>query len=302
MVGHRSFRVQARRAWFTALAISTLALGSSVASIMVGWQPIRELTASLARACLRGWTMLPELLQFLLAGSTAIALASASLWIWSVLRQWRATGAAIRMFEQESRDLPPGLAHVLARNGLRTHIVIASSSRPVAFTAGLMFPRIVVSTGLLKVLDADELEAVLLHEHSHVCAKDPVYAAVGRALSAAFFYLPVVRGLIQRHQAAVELAADQDVIARQGGELTLASAMTKLLRLSSIRAGASCFTGATDLRLSYLLERDVRLPAISCLTLVRSVLTITLMMAPVPIIHALAGALTSAAFILQCPL
>lgn len=302
MMGHRSYRAQARRAWFAAAAISALALGSSVASIMVGWQPIRELTAKLAHACLRGWTMLPELLQLLLAGSTAIGLASASLWIWSVLRQWRATGAAIRTLEQESQELPPGLANVLARNGLRARIVIAPSPRPVAFTAGLMSPRIVISTGLLDALDAAELEAVLLHEYSHLCAKDPVYAAVGKALSAAFFYLPVVRRLIERHQAAVELAADQDVIARQGGELTLASAMTKLLRLSTIWPGASCFTGAADLRLSYLLDREVRLPPISYRALVASALMIVLVMAPVPITHAIAEALTSASFILQCPL
>jgi hypothetical protein len=302
MMDRQSYRIQAQRAWFTAAALSALALAASMGSIVVGWYPIRELTTRLAQACLRSWAMLPEMLRLLLAGSVALGIASTSLWIWSVLRQWWSTGAALRTLEKESQGLPPSLAHLLARNGLCARVVITPSPRPVAFTAGLMSPRIVISAGLLDTLAANELEAVLLHEYSHLSHKDPVYVAVGRALSAAFFYLPIVCGLIRRHQVAVELAADQDVIAQQGGELSLASAMTKILRPSPVQTGASCFSGATDLRLSYLLKQEARLPAISYRALAGSAVMIALVLAPIPIAHTLAGALTSASFILQCPL
>ena len=298
----QTYRAQARRAWFAAVAVSTLALGGSATSIVVGWRPVRELTATFANACLRAWAMLPELLRLLLVGSAAIGVASAGLWVWSVMRQWRATSAALRTLVERDLELHPRLVQALARSGMSSRVVVFPSPHPVAFTAGLVSPRIGISTALLDALDADELEAVLLHEHSHVRAKDPAYLAVGRALSAAFFYLPIVPGLMRRHQAAVELAADQDVIAAQGGPLGLASAMTKALRLSSVRQGSACFMGATDLRLSSLLERDVRLPAVSGRALLQSALALGTVVVPTVSAYALAGALTSASIILQCPL
>jgi hypothetical protein len=95
-----------------------------------------------------------------------------------------------------------------------------------AFCAGLLRPQIFLSTGTLRQLRDDELEAVLAHEEHHRRRRDPLRIAVARVFGHAFFFLPILRRLSDRYCAMAELAADDAAVrTAPGGSATLASAL-----------------------------------------------------------------------------
>ena len=87
-----------------------------------------------------------------------------------------------------------------------------------------MRPRIFVSDAALAQLSADELRAVLAHEHHHRAVRDPLRLAVGRVLCQALFFLPVLRPLHDRYGEVAELEADAAAVAEVAAG-PLASAM-----------------------------------------------------------------------------
>jgi Zn-dependent protease with chaperone function len=91
--------------------------------------------------------------------------------------------------------------------------LVFQDRRPLAFCAGLLRPRIYVSTGALAVLDEPALQAVLRHEQHHRRCRDPLRLAVGRVLSHALFFVPGIAALAREQQALAELAADEWAVA-----------------------------------------------------------------------------------------
>jgi hypothetical protein len=90
--------------------------------------------------------------------------------------------------------------------------LVIDDRRPLAFCAGLLRPRIYVSTGALAVLDERALQAVLDHERHHARRRDPLRLATGRVLEEALFFVPGLRELARRQQALAELSADEGAI------------------------------------------------------------------------------------------
>jgi beta-lactamase regulating signal transducer with metallopeptidase domain len=90
--------------------------------------------------------------------------------------------------------------------------------RPQAFCAGLLRPRIYISTGALRALAPEELEAVLAHEAHHARYRDPIRILLARMLSESLFFLPVLRRLADRYAALAEIAADAAAVRRHGGD------------------------------------------------------------------------------------
>jgi Zn-dependent protease with chaperone function len=105
-------------------------------------------------------------------------------------------------------------------------VLVFEEATVQAFCAGLWRPQIYISAGALAALSGPQLEAVLAHERHHRRRRDPLRIALGRVLSAALFFLPVVTQLHRRYRAMAELAADDTAIATApGGSQALASAL-----------------------------------------------------------------------------
>lgn len=289
-----TYRKMARRAFLAATGISALVLG--IFAILAGWQAFRYWAATTAHFCLRIWAAVPEILQIMLGISAAIGLISGGLWLLSAGKQWWITAGAVRSLGRKAVDPPPRVLTLLARRSLTHRVVVYHDAHALALTLGPIASRIMISTGLIETLDDNELDAVLLHEESHLRNRDPLYLLLARALVTAFFYLPVVGALVQRYQAAIELAADEYVIGKQGGSFSLSSAIVKLLRVRPSTAIATPFTGVADLRLSYLLERDVNLPGVSQWSVLQSAAAVAAIIVPVASIYGLAGMLNHIAF------
>ena len=80
--------------------------------------------------------------------------------------------------------------------------LLIDDAQPRAFCAGLLRPRVYVSTGALALLDDAALSAVLAHERHHACRHDPLRLAAGRVLARALFFLPELGGLVARQAGA----------------------------------------------------------------------------------------------------
>ena len=69
---------------------------------------------------------------------------------------------------------------------------VIDDERPHAFCAGLLNPRVYVTSGALAILDEPALKAVLAHERHHARRRDPLRLATSRVLSRAMFFLPAL--------------------------------------------------------------------------------------------------------------
>lgn len=106
------------------------------------------------------------------------------------------------------------------RGCLRVHqvralgdVFVIEDARPHAFCAGLVRPRVYVSSGALTLLDDTAARAVLAHELAHARRRDPLRLACGRVLTRALFYVPGLGELHRRQLALAELTADESAIA-----------------------------------------------------------------------------------------
>ncbi len=101
------------------------------------------------------------------------------------------------------------------------------SSRPQAFCAGLLRPRVYLSATARDRLSKAELRAVLAHEGHHVRRRDPLRLLAARILAEALFFVPALHRLERRYAELAELAADEAAV-RVAGSAALASALLKL--------------------------------------------------------------------------
>jgi Zn-dependent protease with chaperone function len=196
-------------------------------------------------------TLFPGELQRLLHGSDALGLACAT-FAYSIGEQLPPLGLGVlsvallsallvawrgsRMLSRTQRVLserrvvraPGRLWRLSRRTAAGARIVCFTDPRPWAYCAGLVRPAIWISTGAVRGLGRDELEAVLLHESHHARRMDPLRLLVARLLASAFFTVPFIRDLAARFEVAAELEADFQVLAAQRNVAPLAGALYKL--------------------------------------------------------------------------
>jgi Zn-dependent protease with chaperone function len=114
---------------------------------------------------------------------------------------------------------------------------VFNDERPQAFCAGLVHPRVYLSTGALELLDGPALEAVLAHERHHASRHDPLRLACGRVLAAGLFFIPSLAHLVERQHALAEISADESAVRTSGGDPSaLASAMLSFSQASEADA------------------------------------------------------------------
>jgi len=117
-------------------------------------------------------------------------------------------------------------------------VIQVDDTTPFAFTFGVWRPRVVVSAGLVGAATFDELVAVLWHEDFHRRHRDPLRVLMVRTWSAVFFFVPLVRVLLQRLLDRQELRADR-VAVRACGVAPVAGALFKATGAPEQAAGTA---------------------------------------------------------------
>ena len=103
-------------------------------------------------------------------------------------------------------------------------LVITHDDRPTAYSVPTRAGAIVVSTGMLRRLSAQERRALLAHEDSHLRHRHALYVLLADLAAAAN---PLLRPLAGRVRLAVELQADEDAAAETGDRRMVARALAR---------------------------------------------------------------------------
>jgi beta-lactamase regulating signal transducer with metallopeptidase domain len=137
---------------------------------------------------------------------------------------------------------PPVLLQIAAM--LSIEVELCADERCFCCSAGLLFPKVIISTGMYELLDEAQLTAVLAHEAAHVCHRDPARALAVRCASNALFYLPLARYLSRKALVASELGADS-AAASVAGQPALVRALLEVL--GRLRPGLGTVTEMASL-------------------------------------------------------
>jgi Zn-dependent protease with chaperone function len=212
-------------AFLVLAAVAAAALVGALAEIgLQGVTGVAAVGAGLVSACILLAAELrqlpPELVVVAaITGASTAAFAAALRSAWREQRLIRAL-PTVRLDESDyAHALPPLAAE-------RLHVL--SSHRPMAFCAGLLRPRVVLTSALLDTLAEDERLAVVTHELSHARDRGPLKLACLRLLVRAFFWVPLLRDLVDRYVLLSELAADRAAITATSSS-ALAGALAEVL-------------------------------------------------------------------------
>ena len=170
----------------------------------------------------------------------------------------------------------------LCENG-RGGVKVACNPQPFAFTLPGRAGQIVVSTGLLALLDEDEQEVVLAHERAHARHRHDRYLLTARLGITA---MPVLRPLVRRLQFSLERWADESAVAECGDRSFVARTLGKVALHGAHPVGALGFTGlGVTARVGALLAPPVASPRPPTMVLIWISLTAAGLLAAVQLHH-----------------
>lgn len=193
---------------------------------------------------------------------TAAACTSAVGAAWAVAGNIRAGSTLARALERLSRR---SAARTGDDDAIAPTFALVESPDRFAYCAGLFFPRIVVSRGLVDALTPKQLGIVLAHEHAHAQRRDNlrrVLAGVG------LWFMPrrLRRRLLGDLAVAAEMACDQAAAQRAGGVDLAIETLEALERLrvgERRRADPSGSSQAMRVRAAALAAPENPLPSVA---------------------------------------
>jgi len=158
-------------------------------------------------------------------------------------------------------DAGAALRQIIHDLGLTWRVAVTRDQAVYAFCAGLLRRRIYLSRGLVDLLTAAELEAVLRHERHHLRQHDPLRYFVADLLDRLAPLFPVLATLTSRMRINAELSADRAALTHTPVEI-LASALVKVMRAGTPTTPqlAVASLSPTDARVATLLGRPVVMP------------------------------------------
>lgn len=106
-------------------------------------------------------------------------------------------------------------------------LVVLPVAEPIALTVGAESRQVVISRGLMSMLDEDEFEMVVRHEVAHLRSQHHRHIALASLIEAGFGWLPMVRASVRAVRFGVERWADEEAAgADPAARRILASALT----------------------------------------------------------------------------
>jgi BlaR1 peptidase M56 len=197
--------------------------------------------------------------------TAAIVLVAAASALALIVRAgWLAATTARALAALPRAPKPESLVAAAQCAGITRLCCLAGTDR-TAFCAGLLRPRVYVTTAIAK-LGASELAAVLAHEAAHARRRDPLRRLLTRAAADVMFWFPLLRWWLHRHVENTELRADKAAIAHAGRQ-GLAAALLAAAAQPPLPVPA--MAGATETRIAHVLGEDlpIRRPPASLVVL-----------------------------------
>ncbi|WP_256757891.1 M56 family metallopeptidase [Cohnella sp. WQ 127256] len=146
--------------------------------------------------------------------------------------------------------------HLIEEFGLQHQdLIVIDHNQSMAFTLGFRNPLIVLSSGLVELLDRDELEAVIEHEAFHKNNHDSMKIFILQVISRALWFIPLTKWSYQNCTIMSELLADEYAIRKTGSELGLSSALLKLIKVSFTNQAAPAMTHFAEVSVNFRLQQ-----------------------------------------------
>ncbi len=169
--------------------------------------------------------------------SADLILAAMALWTSVRIVQLVLAVVAIRRARRRSRPFPAHLASALPhwrriRHEGRQARLVLSNAVTRAAVLGWGSPVIAVAPSLVRTLDADDLDRVLIHEWAHVQRHDDRVSVLQIAVRALAGWHPAVWWIDRRLHVEREMACDEMTVAVTGSAKSYAEC---LLKLSSLK-------------------------------------------------------------------
>ncbi len=134
--------------------------------------------------------------------------------VWAVLT---ALAVGMYLYKKPKAKLDARLISLCKKHDFPTHKIIQlPQPSHAAFTAGIIQPKVYLSTGLINALSNNQLEAVFLHELHHLQNHDSRIAILLLGIRGIRVVVPFFHDIEVHIKASAEHAADQFVIKKQG--------------------------------------------------------------------------------------
>lgn len=204
-----------------------------------------------------------------LAYGVIVFVVAASLFIlWSSLRSWWRIGRVIQKLEMNAAAPPPEQIALVGRiaGRERLEVGLVMSDYPFSFVWGFWHSKLILSSGLLRTLNAEELLGVMEHEAAHHSRRDNLSKLILSACGYTSLAFPLSRLILKWRAEEVEMVCDEVATARTSAPLDIADALVKLRRqtlnpvaCASTAVSASGFSSENELNFERRVHRLVRL-------------------------------------------
>ena len=131
------------------------------------------------------------------------------------------------------QPLPKMIVKICTKYGLLGKVKIILNKKPLAFCLGFFRPKIYLSTGLTKLMNGPELEAIILHEKYHLLKKDNIFLATANFNKQLFFPFPILTDYFDSLIKMKEIKADHYGVILLGRKQPIISAFKKLLNFDN---------------------------------------------------------------------
>ncbi|WP_159881886.1 M56 family metallopeptidase [Paenibacillus puerhi] len=225
-------------------------MGLYVAHETLGWAlgfNIFDLCSHLLRAM--GFDSVTPVLNALVIYTFIVSL-------WLVGKQMYAARQAWRKLQGRVHQPLTALLHAKFSDD-KESLIVVSAKQPFALTLGLLRPRIVLSSGLLDLLDTGELEAVYYHERHHRRHRDPLKTFTLQLVSTVMWYIPILAWCSHHYKIAREILADHEAMTVMGSPESLGSALLKLLKKPAAPAVDFAYVSFADVSIHYRIHHII---------------------------------------------
>ncbi len=129
--------------------------------------------------------------------------------------------------------IPTAVLKLINKYGLVDKVKIILDKKPLAFCFGFFQPKIYLSTGLIKLMNGPELEAIILHEKYHLLKKDNIFLTTTNFIKQLFFPFPILTDYFDSLIKMKEIKADLYGVILLGRKQPIVSAFKKLLNFDN---------------------------------------------------------------------
>ena len=121
------------------------------------------------------------------------------------------------------------LTKLINKMNLESRVLVVNSPKPFAYCFGIQ-PKIYISTKLVEMLSAGELEVVLRHEKHHLDNRDTLTMMLAGIIESLLPFFPLISDIIRQYRIERELSADGAAGAGVKGNKHLTKVLIKLLK------------------------------------------------------------------------